>query len=113
MTKLDILRIKHGEYLKSLGFSKRTVKDYGYLADRFIKYLKESGIREGNEISREMIHQYQLNAHYEVKKDGTPLAIATQRRRMEAVKSFCRYLVKGGHLLYDPARDRRCVSGTY
>ena len=48
-----------------------------------------------------LAHQAALAASR--KKDGTPYSVGEQQKRVSALKSFFRFLVRRGHLLQDPA----------
>ena len=89
------------EYLKARGYSSETVKSYRHNLKIFEKYLKEGEFTELNEINREVVFRYQmyLTNHQPV------ISLFMQRSCLLVVKSFTRYLVKAGRMLFNPASE--------
>lgn len=86
MEKLDFLLLKFTEYLKTSGFSRRTIPDYARNVKLFLEYLKTLEIQNIAEVDRRVLLDYQVRVHLETFK-GKPLAPATQRARLSCVKT--------------------------
>lgn len=101
MTKLDSLLLKFTEYLKINNFSPRTVESYTQNIRYFFDFLAELKIENISEADRRLLADYQARVYLSAHR-GKPLAAATQRGRMIAVRHFYQYLLKAGIVLHDP-----------
>jgi len=101
MHTFNLLIAKFKEYMRSKGFSPRTIKDYPSQLNFFIRYLESCNIMQLNQITKEVILNYQMSLLTQDK----PISLETQYARLVVVKSFFRYLVKTNQILYDPASD--------
>lgn len=101
MPTFNLSIAKFQEYMKAQDFSGRTIKDYSIQLNFFIKFLESSQINHLNQITKEVISNYQLSLLTQDK----PLSLETQYARLVPVKSFFRYLAKTNQVLYDPASD--------
>jgi integrase/recombinase XerD len=104
MDKLDFLVLKFTEYLKVNGYSERSIPDYTRNVKLFINYLRELKIENIAEADRKVLMDYQVKVYLETFK-GKPITTATQKNRLTAVRTFFRYLLKTGQVLYDPSSD--------
>jgi integrase/recombinase XerD len=104
MDKLEILLVKFSEHMKVTNFSDRTMPDYIRNVQRYLDYLRGLRIENIAEADRRVLLDYQAKVYLETFK-GKPLTPATQKARLTCVKTFYRYLLKNGHILYDPAAD--------
>jgi integrase/recombinase XerD len=104
MDKLDFLVLKFTEHLKVSGYSERSIPDYIRNTKHFTDYLR--GLKIGNiaEADRQVLTDYQAKVYLETFK-GKPLTSATQKNRLTAVRTFFRYLLRSGQVLYDPSSD--------
>ena len=101
MDKLDALLVKFQERLKTIGFSDRSVPTYVQNVRYFLDYVKSLGIPNIAEVDRKVIQDYQVRVYLTTYR-GKPLAPATQHLRLAAVRTFYRFLLKEGLVLYDP-----------
>lgn len=89
------------QYLQALavqGYSKRTLESKNWLLNYFITYCAERDIDKPEQVSQAIGLRYQKHVHLCKKEDGKPLAIGTQRSRMNEIKLWFRWLVKAGFL---------------
>lgn len=93
-------------YLLSLNYSPRSVERYeGDLRD-FFGFLREKKIGKIQEVRREDLRDYSHKVVTSKRKsDNQPLSQWTKSGRVAALKTFFRYLLKKGILLYNPASE--------
>ena len=101
MRTFNFLTAKFQEYMRSKDYSKRTVKDYGYQLNFFGRFLTTAGINKINDITKEIISNYQMSLLTQEKS----ISLETQYSRIVSVKSFFHYLAKTNQVLYDPTAD--------
>jgi integrase/recombinase XerD len=102
MDKFDSLILKFANYLKVNGFSNRTIDGYKTNLQYFFNYLESIGIKNIAEVDRKTIMAYQTEVYLQTYKDK-PITTSTQQHRLTAIKTFYRYLLKNGYVLYDPS----------
>ena len=92
-------------YEEQLGvsYSERTLPEYRREVRRFLEWLCEQDI-ELMEVRSDDVHTYQNELLAQKKPDGKPYALSTHASRLNALKSFFRFLYRRGYLLHDPAR---------
>jgi integrase/recombinase XerD len=96
------------EYLASLAvrnYSPQTIESQTKQLRYFHQFCGEEQIHKLDAVTREVVGIYQTRLHGYRKKDGTPLAISTQKQWLGAVKVFFVWLIRKGHLLANPASD--------
>lgn len=96
--------VKFGQYMKTQGFSERSIPDYLRNVRLFLDYLKELDVFNLADVDRKLILDYQLRVSVE-QHDGHSLAHITQRNRLTCLKTFFRYLVRNAAVIYDPIAD--------
>jgi integrase/recombinase XerD len=101
MNTFNLLIAKFQEYMRVKDFSQRTIKGYTSQLGFFIKYLQTLKIDQVNQITKEIIYNYQLSLLTQEK----PISLETQLARLVALKSFFRYLAKTNQILQDPTID--------
>jgi len=89
------------EYLKSRGFTKRSIETYAKRVKFFGGYLERKRIDHINEIDRQEVLEYQM---YLMNKKPE-ISLNTQQGYLVILKSFMGYLVKSNKMLSNPAGD--------
>jgi site-specific recombinase XerD len=82
-------------------FSERTFPEYLREVRKFLCWLCEQAI-ELLEVRSDDIHSYQNLLLTQKKPDGKAYSLSTHRSRLQSLKSFFRFLYRGGYLLHDP-----------
>lgn len=100
---LTTLRLQHLHWLQVRHYSPRTIEDRSIWLKAFVAWLERQGISTAPLIDRSTLVAYQSYWADHRKPDGQALAGHTQRARMVPAKTFCRWLVREGILLSDPA----------
>ena len=85
-----------------IAFSPPSVKNYRCQLGFFLRWLDAKGLAVEAVQAQDLV-AYQSELLRSRSEEGKPLTIALQQHRIQAVKSFYRFLARRGYLLYDPA----------
>lgn len=103
-TTMKLTLTRFVEAMQAWNWSPRTVTGYEQNVRYFIDWLvTETDVESLAEVTVATITAYQAELMTAAKKNGEPLAVATQGARIIALKSFFRWLADEGKLLADPA----------
>jgi integrase/recombinase XerD len=91
-------------HLKILGRSAHTIKGTKYDLRRFVKFLKTEHIQRIEELTADVLSDYQQELCFCLTAKGRPLSIRTQAQRLGVIKGFTRYLKRHDYLLHDPGK---------
>ena len=107
--QMESLKEKFAEHLKIRGMSRTTQEKYPRELARFLRWLRELSPEVSSlaGIGRDIFSAYQSHLYYveHRKHPGKTLAFSTQIGRLVAVRSFFRFLLKEGFILYDPSSE--------
>ena len=92
------------EHLEAKSYSPRTVEAYRRHTEAFVGYIKKyyPRIVRPNEITREIVDDFQHFIRESKTRDGMPPANTTVRLKLNALKSFFSFLVARDVVLRDP-----------
>ena len=93
------------EWATVRNYSPRTVEIYRQHIRFFIQWCDERSLHRPHEITRQIIERYRRHLYYYRKSNGQPLSFSTQRRRLEPIKTFFKWLTRENHILYNPASE--------
>lgn len=93
------------EHLRVRGYSEKSIVARRGGLTLFMHWLAERGVDSPDQVTRPMVDRYQRHLFYARRSDGQPLALNTQRKRLEAVKSLFRYLTRQNRVAYNPASE--------
>jgi integrase/recombinase XerD len=93
------------EHLRVRGYSEKSIVARQSALRLFMRWLAERGVMTPGEVTRPMLDRYQRQLFYLRRPDGRPLALDTQRKRLEAVKGLFKYLTRQYRLVYNPASE--------
>lgn len=93
------------EWAPAVGYSERTLATRRLALLRFIVWCDERAITRPGEVTRAMLERYQRHLYQYRKRNGHPLAVAGQLGLLLAVAGWYRWLVRAGHVAYNPAAD--------
>jgi len=96
---------KYERHLKTLDRSFHTIRITRYNLRSFVRYLENEGICEIEALNREVIEDYQQELAFSLTARGTPLAIRSQAKKLNAVTGFTRFLKEADYLVHDPAAN--------
>ena len=92
--KLKELLPKFKDYLKADNRTERTIGSYVNYVDIFVRYLKEKGIEKIENVTRDVIDQYQIDLTTKNGYTKQYLSLKTQMARLCALIVFFRFLYK-------------------
>jgi integrase/recombinase XerD len=87
------------------GFSGHTLNTQRVSLSFFQKWALSLGLYFVLKITKENMNDFEVYLFNYKKTNGEPLTFLTQRQRISAVRSFFSWLLKQGHILYNPAAD--------
>ena len=90
------------KYLKSLGRSHLTIRVARYDLQAFVRFLEREHICHIEELTREVLEEYQQELSFCLTARGSPLALGTQSKCLTMVRGFTRFLKERDYLLFDP-----------
>ncbi|MDD5343087.1 MAG: tyrosine-type recombinase/integrase [Smithella sp.] len=102
------------EKLELLGYSKRSIKDYPYDFNLFLRYLEEKeNVRSLSDVTPEHITAYHTHLQYAKFRKDKYLVAGTVIKRLEAIRLFYRLMFSEGlieqdysHLVVTPKQRR-------
>jgi len=94
---LDMRRAKH--------FSPGTIEWNESNLRAFFNWCEERSLRNPTEITRPILERYQRWLFYYRTKQGRPLTIASQHKRLAAVLAFFKWMAKANMILFNPASE--------
>lgn len=73
---------------------------------RFVAWAHERGLRHPRELTRQVLEAYQRHLYLaRSQRDGAPLGLRTQQQLIGAVRGWCKWLTREGHIPANPAAD--------
>jgi integrase/recombinase XerD len=93
------------EWLRTKGYSDRTVGNRAEYVTAFILWCEERSITKPVEVTRPILERYQRWLYHYRKENGQPLSFRSQYSRLSPLRTFFRYLAKPNLLRYNPASE--------
>lgn len=73
---------------------------------RFVAWAHERGLRHPGELTRPVLEAYQRHLYLaRSQRNGQPLGLRTQQQLIGAVRGWCKWLTRDGHIPANPAAD--------
>lgn len=73
---------------------------------RFVVWAHERGLRHPREFTRQVLEAYQRHLYLaRSQRDGQPLGLRTQQQLIGAIRGWCKWLTRDGHIPANPAAD--------
>ncbi|MGB5616525.1 MAG: tyrosine-type recombinase/integrase [Desulfobacterales bacterium] len=94
-------------HLKMLGRSYYTVKNARYTLRHFAGFLETENAAGIEELSADIVSEYQQELYFCLTAKGHPLTLRTQALRLSIVKGFTRFLKDRDYLIHDPGQALR------
>lgn len=86
-------------------YSLRTYQNRYNAIRWFIIWCDERGLDKPHDITKPILERYQRHLYHYRKADGEPLSYGTQAGRLQAIKTFFKWLTRENHILYNPASE--------
>jgi integrase/recombinase XerD len=96
---------EHLRELEAKGYAAATVASRRVHLERFVTWCGERGIERPAELTAAVLEQYRRALYHHRQENGRPLAWSTQAGKLVAVRMLLKWLVRTGHLFYNPAAD--------
>ena len=90
------------KHLKTIGRANRTVKGAGYDLRPFIRFLEAEKIVNLEDLTADIMAEYQQELAFRVTAKGTLLTLRSQTQLLGVAKGFTRFLKQKDYLLHDP-----------
>lgn len=100
---MEMLSEQFYEYLKVKAFTDSTRKSYRIYLIKFLRYLHEERVESLEEITPNIIYNYQTYLYYAQAKSGKPLSVLTQHNALVVVKTFFSFLLETDKIAMDPS----------
>lgn len=91
------------EYLRIRQYSGETITKHETAISRLIDWLALREITEPEDVTYPVLQRYQRHLHLLRLDNGKPLAAATQRNYLGAIKTFFQWLMRQNHIPSNPA----------
>jgi integrase/recombinase XerD len=92
-------------HLKALGRSPYTIKAAQAALRDLARFLEKEKIAGVEELSRDLLEDYQQDLAFRLTAKGKPLSSRSQAQHLSVVKGFSRFLKEKDYLVHDPAES--------
>jgi integrase/recombinase XerD len=96
---------KYLQHLAVKGFSESTLRVRRVHMEMFLSWCRRSRTTEPTQVTRASLENYQRYLFNYRKKDGQPLAVASQHSRLAPLKVWFKWLTHRTYILQDPAAE--------
>jgi integrase/recombinase XerD len=96
---------KYLQHLAVKGFSESTLRVRRVYMEMFLKWCRRNRTTRPNQITRTFLERYQRYLFQYRKKDGQPLAVASQHSRLAPLKVWFKWLAYRKYVVRDPAAE--------
>ncbi|OGC04436.1 hypothetical protein A2276_08700 [candidate division WOR-1 bacterium RIFOXYA12_FULL_43_27] len=104
---IEHLAAKYIESLLIANFSRRTIGNYRGTLGKFMGYLKSYQVDSPDQITKELLQDYQAFIAGEKNKFGRNNAVKSQNNTLKIAIYFCRFMADNDFILKDPTRGIR------
>jgi integrase/recombinase XerD len=95
---------KYRTHLLTRNYATRSIEDLLFNLNRFIDWLAGKGITDIAAVTKDLIRGYQTSLYEEINARGRPNTVRHQNKKLQAVKSFLKFLAENDYLPTDPSR---------
>jgi len=103
VNSLSLLLEKYLQHLAVKGYSESTLRVRRVHMEMFLKWCRRSRASNPTQITRTSLESYQRYLFQYRKKDGQPLAVASQHSRLAPIKVWFKWLNHRKYISHDPA----------
>jgi integrase/recombinase XerD len=90
------------EYMRVRQLSENTVAHRIYCGGKFLDWCDDRDMVAPRQLDRKVVDAYQRFVHRQRRKDGKPYSVRSQILRLDAVRGFCRFLLREEFIQRDP-----------
>jgi integrase/recombinase XerD len=102
---LDLLLDKYLQHLAVKGFSESTLRVRRVYMEMFLSWCRRTRITTPTQVTRTSLETYQRYLFQYRKKNGQPLAVASQHSRLAPLKVWFKWLAYRKYVVRDPAAE--------
>ncbi len=102
--KISQVSMEYQNHLKAIGRAKYTLKGTKYDLRRFVRFLELEQIADIEDLTADVLTDYQQELAFSLTAKGELLSIRTQAQRLGVIKGFTRYLKQKDYLMHDPGQ---------
>jgi len=102
---LSALADRYLQYLAVKGFTESTLRVRRVHMEMFLTWCRRSRITAPTQVTRTSLESYQRYLFHYRKKDGQPLAVASQHSRLAPLKVWFKWLTHRKYIPQDPAAE--------
>jgi len=102
---LGVLLEKYLQHLAVKGFSESTLRVRRVHMEMYLKWCRRNRTTAPTQVTRTSLESYQRYLFHYRKKDGQPLAVASQHSRLAPLKVWFRWLTYRKYIPQDPAAE--------
>lgn len=89
-------------YMHAIGRSPVTIRVTGFALKRFIRHLEKEHVTGIEELTRDVLEDYQQELAFSLTAKGKPVSIRTQVKQLNTVTCFTRFLKERDYLANNP-----------
>jgi integrase/recombinase XerD len=93
------------EHMEVRGFSEWTIRNDEHNLYCFLVWCEERSLMRATDVTRPIILRYQRWIFHYRQKNGNPLGVRAQQKRLTVVIGLFRWLTREGYILYNPASE--------
>lgn len=93
------------ESMRVQNYSEQTAETHQKNLGYFLNWAQERSVTKPNEVTRPILQRYQRYLFYYRQKNGKPLTLSSQHKRLVVLRQFFKWLVRGNYILYNPASE--------
>ena len=105
--KVKALMPAYLRHLKTLGRSPWTIRMTRFTLNDFIRFLQSEKIEHIEQLTYDVMLEYQQEQAFRLTAKGTLLSLRTQEKRLSTAKGFTRFLKEQDYLVADPGERIR------
>lgn len=102
--KIKAIIPEYLKYIQVIGRSHYTIRGARFILLRFARYLEKERIYNIEDLTFEVIEDYQQELAFSLTAKGTPLSVSTQVKQLNTVTLLTRYLKEKDYLVNDPGK---------
>ena len=93
------------EWRQVRNYAERTIGIQRDYLRYFINWCAVRGVTQPAEVTKPIIERYQRYMFHYRKQNGDPLSVISQHGRLTPIRGWFRWMVRGNHILSNPASD--------
>jgi integrase/recombinase XerD len=93
------------EWMQVTNYSKYSIRSRRQYLNTFFLWCGERGLFMPADITKPIVERYQRHLFHYRKKNNKPLSFKSQHARLDAIRSYFKWLARNNYILSNPASD--------